>query len=178
MDKNTFKRRIQRFMSIIAIDELSEANRIIKFIGIAFIVLSFLYISGYVRLSSIIIICISASGIFFIIGDIFEYCCKVQQTKKAIKWKIRHRKIGCYRLAKIICHFLAIFSLIIAPYITINLTLDLLNKVSNTLSILAIGLTVFKIGLDNSIKKSEFDAKLADEIYEVMVKSIPKDDSV
>lgn len=168
LDNKGLKKRFKTFMALITLDELSEANRIIKFIGIAFILLSLLYILGFVKLSTIIIICISASGIFFIIGDIFEHCCKVQHTKKAIDLSIRYKKIGYFRLAKITCHFLAILSLIIAPYITINLTLEVLSKVSNALSMLAIGLTVFKIGLDNSMKKSEAEAKLADEMYQIM----------
>lgn len=66
-----------------------------------------------------------------------------------------------------ICQFLAIISLIIAPYITTTLTTTMLAKVSNTLSMLAIGLTVFKIGLDNSMKKAEFEEMIADELLRV-----------
>ncbi|MBS4197680.1 hypothetical protein [Lederbergia citri] len=114
-----------------------------------------------------IITSISLSGIFFIIGDIFEHCCKVQHQKKAIDIKIRNNRIGNLKLFKVVFQFLAITSLIIAPYLTLALSDNTLNKVSNTFSMLAIGLTVFKIGLDNSMKKSEFENTVADELFKL-----------
>lgn len=161
--KNNFK----VFKTLLAIDELNEANRIIKFLGISFVILAFLYILGFVKLSTTILICISLSGIFFIIGDIFEYFCKVQHQKKAINIGIRYKKIGYFKLVKMVCQFSAIISLIIAPYITTNLTPMTLTKFGNTLSMIAIGLTVFKIGLDNSMKKSEFEEMITDEFSRV-----------
>lgn len=76
------KTNFKVFKILLVTDELSEANRIIKFLGISFVILACFYILGFVRLSTTILICISLSGIFFIIGDIFEYFCKVQHQKK------------------------------------------------------------------------------------------------
>ncbi|WP_318615303.1 hypothetical protein [Sporosarcina sp. YIM B06819] len=152
------------FRVLLVVDELSEANRIIKFLGLSFIILAFFYLLGLVKLSAIIIICISLSGIFFIIGDIFEHFCKVQFAKKAIDARIINNRIGHLKLFKLGCQFSAIISLIVAPYLTLTLADSMLNKVSNTLAMLAIGLTVFKIGLDNSMKKSEFEDMLIEEL--------------
>lgn len=161
---NLLRRNFKIFRTLLVVDELSESNRIIKFLGLSFIILSCLYLLGYVNVSTIILICISLSGIFFIIGDIFEHFCKVQNQKKAIDITIRYKNISYLKIAKLSCQFLAIISLIIAPYVVIDLTLVTLSKVSNMLSILAIGLTIFKIGLDNSMKKAEFEEMITDEL--------------
>lgn len=62
-------------------------------------------------------------------------------------------------------------SLIVAPYLILSLSDSMITKVSGTLSMLAIGLTVFKIGLDNSMKKAEFEGMIADELYQAMTES-------
>ena len=158
----------KKLLSLLVLDEQSEANRIIKFIGIVFIILAFLYSTNFLKLTTLAIICISLSGIFFILADILEHFYDDQSKKKAIDYKARYKRMGYLKLGKSVFHFFAITTLVVGPYIDIISNEKYMSSISTTLSLLAIGLTIFKIGLDNSRKNLDSKAQLLDEIAEIL----------
>lgn len=64
-------------------------------------------------------------------------------------------------------NFLAIATLLIGPYLNIDFEMFFMDTLSKTLSLLAIGLTVLKIGLDNSMKKIDYEDQLLEETSEL-----------
>lgn len=148
--------------------EVKEAHYQLSFIGLSFIILGIIYSFDIVSLSQMTIIGLTLAGIFFILGDFcqhfidtyaydskkvrtYENCTRIQN-----KWK------GC----KFICLLLAIVSLIIAPYIKLNVSIDKLETLSTSFSLVAIGLTIFNVSLYNNRKLESLYEDLADAYTE------------
>lgn len=154
-------------LTILTLDNLNDSNRIIKFIGIVFIFIGGLAFSNKLILNNLILTSIALSGIFFIAADFCEYYSIDIDSKKAISDNVRNKKRRKFVLGKVILHFLAIFTLIIGPYLNLNANTIFLDTLSDSLSLIAIGLTVLKIGMDNSKKKQDKDLQMIEEISKV-----------
>lgn len=163
----SFKEKSNIYLVLLDLDKLNDSNRIISFIGFVFIFMAALNFSGQLILNNLILISISLSGISFVGAEFCDYFIKKIDMKKATPFNIRARKKKKYNLLKIIFHFLAVSTLIIGPYLNINLNYNFLEQLSNSLPLIAIGLTVLKIGLDNSLKKQSNELKMMTEIGEV-----------
>lgn len=147
-------KKVQKFNFRLIVDELNESNRTLKLLGLTFVILAILYAFNLVLLTPIIITCIALSGIFFIISDFFEHWYKITQNKAEIQRIYNDKKIGYLKCSKLLFQFLALISLIIAPYLMLP-TYDIdINKFGNVFAMIAIGLTVYKTGLDNTLKNS------------------------
>ena len=78
------KTNISKKIGLITIDELNDSNRIIKFVGIVFIITGVLAFTNIVILNDLVLASLSLSGIFFIVADFFEYIIKDIEKKIAI----------------------------------------------------------------------------------------------
>lgn len=172
--RNLMKDKFKRYLNILSNDELNDSNRLIQFIGIVFIILALLNFTNFFILNSLTLISISLSGIFFILADFCEYYNELEEKKEAIPYSVRKVKIRIYRMTKAIFHFFAILALIIGPYLSLEIDTNMLDKLSTFFSLLAIGLTVLKIGKDHAKKNLYAQKQLMDEVNEVF-KTLEKD---
>lgn len=169
---------IARFKANLIVDDLQEPNHLIKFIGITFIFLGVLYSLNIVRLNSMVIICITISGVFFILADICQHYSNEYSKKKALKTQKRINIVSRYKLFKFIFLFLATITLLIGPYIYPIINKNILDTLATSLSFIAIGLTIVKISLDNNRKMSDFHLSIIEDFEKVLYeveKTTPND---
>lgn len=161
----------KRYLALVILDKSGDSNRIVKMIGFVFMVLGILIISNKVIVTELGITSITLSGIFFILTDFSEFFILRIETKKAIDASIRYKKERKYIVLKIIFLSLAVLTLLIGPYINLKINSIFLNKVNKSLSLMAIGLTVFKIGIDNSMEQLNEKIQIVDEVNEICKKN-------
>ncbi|MEK4245291.1 hypothetical protein MKZ20_08100 [Psychrobacillus sp. FSL K6-2684] len=160
--KNWIKKRLIGF-------DLSEPHNLLTFIGVSFIVLGIIYFFGIVKLSQMTVIGITLSGIFFVLGDICQHFIDSYELKKALDLKHRMLIQDRWKLCKLLCLLIAILSLIIAPYIQLNVSQKALGIFGTSLTLIAIGFTIINVSLYNHRKLNSFHAQLADEFYKSMM---------
>lgn len=152
----------------LTMSKLKDSHKLILFIGYSFIILAILSFMNIIILDLSTIIFISLSGILFILADFFEYYGvkiseKVNPQKKAVVDNIQ-----IILLCKSALNFFAILFLILGSYIKLNLSESVLNNLSTALALIAIGLTIIKISLDNTKTNSDFGESILTEIGKAM----------
>lgn len=148
------------------VDELNGSNLLVKYIGAIFLILGLGYILGLVKLSSLAILSFSLSGIFFILSDLAIYKAEDWKLKKALGNK-RFIKVRSFMALKHICLFLGVLLLIGGPYLNVEIEEHFLDTLGTSCAFIAIGLTVIKIGLDNTRKHFDMYSSIADETTEI-----------
>lgn len=145
------------------IDDLSESNLIVQFIGIILLLLGMGYLFDLVSLSPLAVFSFSLSGVFFILSDIFRHKAEVWEAKKALE--VRFKYIRYYKSARSVSIFISVLILISGPYVKEFAFIEpYLDKLGTSTAFIAIGLTVFKIGLDNSKKRIDFYEAIANDV--------------
>lgn len=114
------------------------------------------------------IIGLTLAGIFFILGDFCQHFIDTYayDSKKVRTYENCTRIQNKWKGVKFICLLLAILSLIIAPYINLKVSIHTLQNLSTSLSLVAIGLTIFNVSLYNNRKLESLYEELADAYTE------------
>lgn len=147
---------------------VKEAHYQLSFIGLSFIILGIIYSLDIVTLNQMTIIGLTIAGIFFILGDFCQHFIdNYAYNSKKVRAKEDCTRIqNRWKVCKFICLFLAILSLIIAPYIKLNVDVDKLEILSTSFSLIAIGLTILNVSLYNNRKLESLYEDLADAYTE------------
>ncbi|WP_068982851.1 hypothetical protein [Lysinibacillus xylanilyticus] len=148
--------------------EVKEAHYQLSFIGLSFVILGIIHSFDIVTLSQMTIIGLTISGIFFVLGDFCQHFIDnyAYNPKKVIAYKDCTRIQNRWKVCKFFCLLIAILSLIIAPYIKLNVSVDKLEVLSTSLSLVAIGLTILNVSLYNNRKLESLYEDLADSYAE------------
>lgn len=124
-------------------------------------------IINFVELTPIAIFSFSISGIFFILSDVSKHYVDKWDSKKALG-ESRMIKVKLYHFSNVIFLFLGILFLICGPFLKLNGITSYLEKLGETLALVAIGLTIYKVGLENEKKNIEMISQVADEFEEII----------
>ena len=114
------------------------------------------------------IIGLTLAGIFFLFGEFCQHFIDTYayDSKKVRTYENCTRIQNKWKVVKFICLLLAILSLIIAPYIKLKASIHTLENLSTSLSLIAIGLTIFNVSLYNNRKLESLYEELADAYTE------------
>ncbi|MGD2198209.1 hypothetical protein [Lysinibacillus fusiformis] len=168
---------IKKQIAKIMVDELSEPNVLVKFIGLTFIVFGVMFIFDLISISNQFLMCIALAGVFFVISDISQHYYDSYSTKKALPIKHRFRVRLLCKVLKFVSLFFAIFSIVAGPYILLPFTNSSIEKFATTITVLAIGLTIFNISLNNTKKQLEFYESIAND-YENLYQELQEVEQV
>lgn len=161
----------KKLIAMIMIDELSEPNVLVKFIGLTFIVFGIMFAFDFISISAQFLMCIAFAGVFFVISDISQHYNDSYSKKAALNLKHRNRVSLFCTVLKFVSLFFAIFSIVAGPYILLPFTTQTMEKFATTITVLAIGLTIFNISLNNTKKQLEFYEGIATD-YEKLCQDL------
>lgn len=147
MQKNQFELQI-------IIKKIIISNTLINILGISFIMLSILYLNGYIEITSQFVLGIALSGLFFVLSD---FLFNLQENYLLQKIKHHNRWIEkTYDILRLFSLYISIFSLIAVPLVKLPFEPETIDKYATVASIAAIGLTILNIGYSNSKAEDEY----------------------
>ncbi|MFB1082476.1 hypothetical protein [Jeotgalibacillus sp. JSM ZJ347] len=162
---NKFLNKLSR--NIHLVEQIENNSVLIRFIGIAFLLLGIGYLLEVVELTSIALVSFSLSGMFYILSDFFKYYCEDWDAKRALG-KDRLKWVRLYRFLWYVSLFIGTIMLIGGPYLIINIDVQLLEIAGPAIAFITIGLTVIKISLDNRKDRLDTMEGVVDDVTKIL----------
>ncbi|MBX8942594.1 hypothetical protein [Lysinibacillus sp. K60] len=125
---------------------LSEINFIVIMIGVTFMIIGISSIFGITVINSMFVLAISLSGTFFVLADIVQYLSDTYSSNNS-------KVIKCLQFFKSISLALSILSLLTLPFL--NIQVKNAEILATAFSIIAIGLTIINLSLNNKRMQNE-----------------------
>jgi len=124
---------------------------IIKFFGIAFLIIGFLKIGGFIKIEFKNIFSLSLAGFLFILFDFVSYL-----VTKSNKIKLKNT-LGYLRLVTL---FLSIVTIIVVPFMPIKWNTPFLKVITDSLVYLSLGIVIYLMGSKDTNDKESNISKL------------------
>ncbi|EMT50433.1 hypothetical protein I532_22120 [Brevibacillus borstelensis AK1] len=124
---------------------------IIKFFGIAFLIIGFLKIGGFIKIEFKNIFSLSLAGFLFILFDFVSYL-----VTKSNKRKLKNT-LGYLRLVTL---FLSIVTIIVVPFMPIKWNTPFLKVITDSLVYLSLGIVIYLMGSKDTNDKESNISKL------------------
>ncbi|MCS5501943.1 hypothetical protein NY607_12480 [Lysinibacillus sp. A4] len=125
---------------------LSEINFIVIMIGVTFMIIGISSIFGITVINSMFVLAISLSGTFFVLADIVQYLSDTYSSNNS-------KVIKSLKFFKSISLALSILSLLTLPFL--NIQVKNAEILATAFSIIAIGLTIINLSLNNKRMQNE-----------------------
>lgn len=139
---------------------------ITKLIGIGFLILSILRLTPIINLNGRIVFYFAVAAFFFILSDLIEFIVESVQEKNGNESsKILNVIHSCF----VAC---AIISIIVLPYLTINISIKNINSLSDTVTLAGLGIAILIIGLKTEKMQRRM---LTKGIKEIVIKELKRE---
>jgi hypothetical protein len=130
---------------VFSTERLSEINFIVIMIGVTFMIIGISSIFGITVINSMFVLAISLSGTFFVLADIVQHLSDTYPpNNKVIKY------LQVFKSISLAC---SILSLLTLPFL--NIQVKNAEILATAFSIIAIGLTIINLSLNNKRIQNE-----------------------
>lgn len=158
---------IKKLIARVTVDELGEPNILIKFIGITFIIFGIMFTFDLILITPQFLMCIAIAGVLFVFSDISQYYYDNYTRRVDLTDTHRYWAKSTWKISKFISLFFTIFSLIAGPYIILPFSDSTVEKSATIITVIAIGLTIFNVSLNNTKKRLELYESIATDFEEL-----------
>jgi len=127
-----------------------------KFVGIGFIILGILRFTPFVNATGKWLLYVSLAALFLILYDFLEFFFNREDSRKDT---LKHKSA---RIAANLFVLLAAMSIIVFPYLKVDIQVKMVNQLSDAFTLASLGLAVVMIGLKSKKSFRRFRKKRAD----------------